>query len=106
MTLLTIIYHSRYGDGYTVVLKVAGPNPQTEQVSEFIKMVFPNAILKDKHLNMLEYQLPSQGLSVSKLFGQLEANRKIFDIEDYSVSQTTLDQVHDICFWYCCECCL
>lgn len=43
---------------------------------------------------MLEYQLPSRGLSVANVFGQLEANRKIFNIEDYSVSQTTLDQVH------------
>jgi hypothetical protein len=42
---------------------------------------------------MLEYQLPSKGLSVSKMFGQIEANRNIFNIEDYSVSQTTLDQV-------------
>lgn len=50
-------------------------------------------LLQDKHHNQLEYQFPSQGLVLSKVFGHLEANRKIFDIEDYSVSQTTLDQV-------------
>ena len=41
----------------------------------------------------MQYQFSSQGLALSKVFGHLEANRKIFDIEDYSVTQTTLDQV-------------
>ncbi|XP_048589175.1 phospholipid-transporting ATPase ABCA1-like isoform X2 [Nematostella vectensis] len=84
---------NKFGDGYTVILRVAGSNPDTEQVCQFIIQCFPNAVLKDKHHNMVEYQIPCQGLSVSRLFGHLEANRKMFDIEDYSVTQTTLDQV-------------
>ncbi|KAL9951119.1 hypothetical protein ACROYT_G043723 [Oculina patagonica] len=84
---------SKFGDGYTVTLRIAGDNPDLEAVSEFIKSLFPAAVLKDQHHNQLQYQFPSQGLLLSQVFGHLEANRKIFDIEDYSVSQTTLDQV-------------
>lgn len=84
---------SKYGDGYTVTLRVGGEIPKLDEVSEFITSLFPGAVLKDKHHNQLEYQFPSQGLVLSQVFGHLEANRKIFDIEDYSVSQTTLDQV-------------
>ncbi|XP_027045418.1 ATP-binding cassette sub-family A member 1-like isoform X2 [Pocillopora damicornis] len=84
---------NKYGDGYTVTLRIGGENPNLEAVSEFIKSLFPSAVLKDQHHNQLQYQFPSQGLVLSKVFGHIEANRKIFDIEDYSVSQTTLDQV-------------
>lgn len=84
---------NKYGDGYTVTLRIGGEEPNLDAVSEFISSLFPGAVLKDKHHNQLEYQFPSQGLVLSKVFGHLEANRKIFDIEDYSVSQTTLDQV-------------
>ncbi|PFX16944.1 ATP-binding cassette sub-family A member 1 [Stylophora pistillata] len=88
-----ILTSHRYGDGYTVTLRIGGEYPDLEAVSEFIKSLFPSAVLKDQHHNQLQYQFPSQGLVLSKVFGHIEANRKIFDIEDYSVSQTTLDQV-------------
>ena len=59
-----------------------------------ILLVHQNTYLtQEQHHNQMEYQFPSRGLVLSKVFGHLEANRKIFDIEDYSVSQTTLDQV-------------
>lgn len=83
----------KFGDGYTVTLRIGGENPDLEGVSQFIKSLFPTAVLKDQHHNQLQYQFPSQDLLLSSVFGHLEANRKIFKIEDYSVSQTTLDQV-------------
>ena len=39
------------------------------------------------------YQLPSAGLSWSSVFRQLETNKDRLGIIDYSVSQTTLEQV-------------
>lgn len=37
---------NRYGDGYTVTLRIGGENPNLEAVSEFIKSLFPSAVLK------------------------------------------------------------
>ena len=37
---------SRFGDGYTVTLRIGGENPDLEGVSEFIKSLFPAAVLK------------------------------------------------------------
>ena len=37
---------SRFGDGYTVTLRIGGENPDLEGVSEFIKTLFPTAVLK------------------------------------------------------------
>ena len=45
---------------------------------------------------MLEYQLHNEGTPLSVVFGELERNRESLKIEEYSVSQTTLDQVSNI----------
>lgn len=43
---------------------------------------------------VLHFQLETEGLSWSYIFGQLERNRAALNIVDYSVSQTTLEQVN------------
>lgn len=42
---------------------------------------------------MLQYQLRSSQSSLARIFSILSKNKKKLHIEDYSVSQTTLDQV-------------
>ena len=42
---------------------------------------------------MLEYQIPMTNLLLSEVFHKLEILRQTNTIEDYSVTQTTLDQV-------------
>lgn len=41
----------------------------------------------------MTYQLPSIGVSWAAVFHQMESNKERLGIVDYSVSQTTLDQV-------------
>uniref|UniRef100_A0A2C9L2Z3 ABCA1-4-like C-terminal R2 regulatory domain-containing protein n=1 Tax=Biomphalaria glabrata TaxID=6526 RepID=A0A2C9L2Z3_BIOGL len=62
-------------------------------IMEFISSTFPTAKLREKHHNMLQYQLPTDNLSLSRLFEAMELAKRDFHVEDYSVSQTTLDQV-------------
>uniref|UniRef100_A0A3Q1ESV0 P-type phospholipid transporter n=1 Tax=Acanthochromis polyacanthus TaxID=80966 RepID=A0A3Q1ESV0_9TELE len=84
---------NRFGDGYTIILRVAGPNPDLRPVMEFIERELPGSTLKEKHRNMLQYQLPSSLTSLARIFSLLSKNKEALSIEDYSVSQTTLDQV-------------
>lgn len=42
---------------------------------------------------MLQYQIPSGVVSLAKIFGSIESSQDQLHIEDYSVSQTTLDNV-------------
>ncbi len=56
---------SRFGDGYTIILRVAGADPQLEPVTEFIERELPGSTLKEKHRNMLQYQLPSSLTSLA-----------------------------------------
>jgi hypothetical protein len=50
--------------------------------------------MKDKHGNKLEYIIPHKGNSLGKIFGVMELNKEKYSIAEYSVSQTTLDQVN------------
>ncbi|XP_028834348.1 phospholipid-transporting ATPase ABCA1a isoform X2 [Denticeps clupeoides] len=84
---------NRFGDGYTIILRVAGPDPDLGRVMEFIERELPGSTLKEKHRNMLQYQLPSSLTSLARIFSLLANNKGHLRIEDYSVSQTTLDQV-------------
>merc|ERR1712035_152361 len=51
------------------------------------------AILKEQHANMLQYQLPAKGLKLADVFSIIEDHRESHRIMDYSLSQTTLDDV-------------
>ncbi|KAI1888287.1 hypothetical protein AGOR_G00183470 [Albula goreensis] len=84
---------NRFGDGYTIILRVGGTDPQLEPVMKFIEAELPGSMLKEKHRNMLQYQLPSSLTSLARIFSILAKNKEQLRIEDYSVSQTTLDQV-------------
>ena len=78
----------------------------------FIREAFPGAVLLEEHQvctmiamlcqimcmidltqGAMTYQLPSVDISWSSIFRQIENNKERLRIVDYSVSQTTLDQV-------------
>ncbi|XP_040445068.1 phospholipid-transporting ATPase ABCA7 isoform X1 [Falco naumanni] len=82
---------NRFGDGYTVVVRVGGPGPAP--VETLMQRRFPGIVLKERHGGLLQYQLPSHAGSLASVFSVLAAHRGPCHIEDYSVSQTTLDQV-------------
>ncbi|KAJ8271261.1 hypothetical protein COCON_G00101200 [Conger conger] len=84
---------SRFGDGYTIILRVSGLDPDLGPVVRFIEAELPGSTLKERHRNMLQYQLPSSLTSLARIFSLLANNKELLHIEDYSVSQTTLDQV-------------
>ncbi|XP_075906360.1 phospholipid-transporting ATPase ABCA1-like [Nelusetta ayraudi] len=84
---------NRFGDGYTIILRVAGPDPDLQPVISFIEQQLPGSTLKEQHRNMLQYQLPTSLTSLARIFSLLSGHKEALSIEDYSVSQTTLDQV-------------
>ena len=58
----------------------------------FIETTFPGSLLKDEHQGYLHYQLKTEE-SWGRLFGLMERAKQDYNIEDYSISQTTLEQV-------------
>uniref|UniRef100_A0AAX7TCS9 P-type phospholipid transporter n=1 Tax=Astatotilapia calliptera TaxID=8154 RepID=A0AAX7TCS9_ASTCA len=94
---LGTIQHLKYkfGDGYVVTMKIkpvkAGLSPELEPVESFMETSFPGCVQREKHYNTLQYEIASS--SLARIFQLVVANKDRLSIEDYSVSQTTLDQV-------------
>lgn len=65
-------------------------------MDSYLKRAFPGIELKEKHQNVLQYQLPSRACSLAYVFDVLSNNYEELGVSDYSVSQTTLDQVSKI----------
>lgn len=76
-----------------MIVRVGGCPAALKPVEDFVQGKFPGSILKEKHHNTLQYQLPYTRGALADIFGQFNRNRRRLAIEDYSVSQTTLDQV-------------
>uniref|UniRef100_A0A3P8P777 P-type phospholipid transporter n=1 Tax=Astatotilapia calliptera TaxID=8154 RepID=A0A3P8P777_ASTCA len=93
---LGTIQHLKYkfGDGYVVTMKIkpvkAGLSPELEPVESFMETSFPGCVQREKHYNTLQYEIASS--SLARIFQLVVANKDRLSIEDYSVSQTTLDQ--------------
>uniref|UniRef100_A0A8C6VCT3 P-type phospholipid transporter n=1 Tax=Naja naja TaxID=35670 RepID=A0A8C6VCT3_NAJNA len=85
----------KYGDGYIVTMKIKAPKlgllPDLNQVEQFMCQNFPRGIQREKHYNMLQYQICTY--SLAKIFRLILSNKGSLNIEEYSISQTTLDQV-------------
>uniref|UniRef100_A0AAQ4PAU9 ABC transporter domain-containing protein n=1 Tax=Gasterosteus aculeatus aculeatus TaxID=481459 RepID=A0AAQ4PAU9_GASAC len=84
---------SRFGDGYTVIVRVGGSPPELKPVEDFVRRSFLGSVLKEKHHNTLQYHLPYTQGALAHIFSQFTSHQQRLGVEDYSVSQTTLDQV-------------
>ncbi|XP_070581084.1 phospholipid-transporting ATPase ABCA3-like isoform X2 [Ptychodera flava] len=85
----------RFGKGYTVLAKVTFTNgePDLTPIKQFIEGTFPGSKLKDEHQGMVHYHITDTRLTWAEIFGKMERAKTKYNIEDYSVSQTTLEQV-------------
>ncbi|KAG8436753.1 hypothetical protein GDO86_007731 [Hymenochirus boettgeri] len=85
----------KFGEGYIVTMKVKSQRqdsvPDPGPAERFIQTNFPGSLQREKHYNMLQYQISSS--SLARIFQLLISNKDHLHIEEYSISQTTLDQV-------------
>ena len=95
---------AKFGEGYSVIIKLhvrpdeqgvdASLEAKTQALMQFVGSMFPGSQLKDQHDGLVHYRIGrAPGLTWAHLFGVVERARSTYDIEDYSVSQTTLEQV-------------
>ncbi|KAH0615615.1 hypothetical protein JD844_005073 [Phrynosoma platyrhinos] len=83
---------NRFGDGYMITVRTKS-SLNVKEVVRFFNRNFPEAILKERHHTKVQYQLKSEQISLAQVFSKMEQVVDILGIEDYSVSQTTLDNV-------------
>jgi len=84
---------STYGTGFLLEITVADTS-LLFAAKEFVIQNFPGSIVVDEHSNMINYEFPVTSISkLSVAFRILEENKTRLQILDYSLSQSTLEQV-------------
>lgn len=48
---------------------------------------------REEHHGMLTFYIPLEAIKWSELFGFMERNRSAMNVEDYSINQTTLEEI-------------
>jgi len=93
MRCLGTIQHlkTRFGKGYHMEINTSEKGLQ--RVKDFVHEHFQGSEMEEVNGARLKYRLPSSTLSLSYIFGTIEKNKKDLDIDDYSVSQSTLEQI-------------
>ncbi|XP_017721811.1 PREDICTED: ATP-binding cassette sub-family A member 2-like, partial [Rhinopithecus bieti] len=81
---------NRFGDGYMITVRTKS-SQSVKDVVRFFNRSFPEAMLKERHHTKVQYQLKSEHISLAQVFSKMERVSGVLGIEDYSVSQTTLD---------------
>ncbi|KAI4454722.1 atp-binding cassette transporter subfamily a abca [Holotrichia oblita] len=91
-----------YGAGYTLEMKLRGGDrtptsasgDRAAELKEFVGGLFPDATLQESFADRLVFSVAQQSVpSLANCFTQLEKAKLELDIEEYSFSQTTLEQV-------------
>ncbi|KAM7416939.1 hypothetical protein PAMA_018832 [Pampus argenteus] len=87
-----VLTSHRFGDGYMITVR-SKRSSNVKDVVRFFNRNFPEAMLKERHHTKVQYQLKSEQISLAQVFSKMEQVVEVLGIEDYSVSQTTLDNV-------------
>ncbi|KAK0403213.1 hypothetical protein QR680_016785 [Steinernema hermaphroditum] len=86
-------FKNPYGTSYNLLVRLKDKK-HSQVLKEAIKEHFPGSVLKEEHLLQLNFELKRrEETSWSVLFTKMERLLDPAGIEDYSLSQTTLEQV-------------
>ncbi|XP_012502961.1 PREDICTED: ATP-binding cassette sub-family A member 3-like [Propithecus coquereli] len=86
---------SKFGSGYSLRAKVRSEGQQEalQEFKAFVDLTFSGSVLEDEHQGMVQYHLLGHNLTWAKVFGIPEEAKKKYMLEDYSVSQVSLEDV-------------
>ncbi|XP_076468788.1 phospholipid-transporting ATPase ABCA3-like isoform X1 [Babylonia areolata] len=88
---------SKFGQGYTLVVKMAtddnGQLVSKEPLVSAIFSKFPGTQKFDDHQGYVHFQVPDASIPLSEVFETMESAKDTLGVEDYSVHQTTLEQI-------------
>jgi len=84
---------STHGTGFQLEMSLKVPDA-AEGIKQFVENNFTGAVLIEVHSMMLNYEIPRESITkLSKAFKLLQDNKESLGIEDYVLSQSTLEQV-------------
>ncbi|KAM6155211.1 phospholipid-transporting ATPase ABCA3-like [Rhynchocyon petersi] len=86
---------NKFGNVYNLKakIKIDKDKNKLEEFKDFITATFPGNIINQEHQGIVDFYIPNKDISWGKVFGVLEDAKLLFNLEDYSFSQITLEQI-------------
>ncbi|KAI5277249.1 Atp-Binding Cassette Sub-Family A Member 8 [Manis pentadactyla] len=86
---------SKFGKGYLLEMKVKRPAQVESLHGEMLRLfLFPQAACQERYSSLMVYKLPVEDVRpLSQAFFKLKIVKQSFDLEEYSLSQSALEQV-------------
>nr|XP_042901523.1 phospholipid-transporting ATPase ABCA3 [Parasteatoda tepidariorum] len=88
---------AKFGQGYTLIIKMRKETSENPESVSAIKVFIGNRLrgaeLKDDHQGMLQYHVTDPSVRLSQLFKLMEEMKSQFNLEDYIISDTSLEQI-------------
>ncbi|XP_055306584.1 phospholipid-transporting ATPase ABCA3-like [Sitodiplosis mosellana] len=92
---------NKFSKGFWITIKMletAGIDSETQHhqisnIKDYIKQNFPGSDLSDEYQGILKFSVSTSDLKWSSMFGLMNQAKETLPIEDYSISQSSLEQV-------------
>ncbi|XP_053781886.1 phospholipid-transporting ATPase ABCA3-like [Desmodus rotundus] len=86
---------NKFSDIYTLTVKIKIDKNENKlkEFKEFIATTFPGNIISQEYQGIIYYHIPRKEICWGKVFSILEEAKVHFNLEDYSISPITLEQV-------------
>lgn len=88
---------NKFGHGYTLFcrmgLNASGLVSSSEPLVNFLKATFPDTEVFDDNQGYVHFRIPNDNAKLGQIFGVMEHAKRQFSVDDYSVHQTTLEQI-------------
>lgn len=90
---------TKFGGGYTLEVKLRqtqedDADDQLEALNDYVKAIFPQVVILEQFGDRVQYKVPSDNVkALSVVFSAVESAKDRLKIEEYSFSQSTLEQV-------------
>ncbi|CAH4032670.1 unnamed protein product [Pieris brassicae] len=88
---------NKFSQGFTLTIKVKsgdneGPS-NIDLIKSYVMVNFNRPRLMEEYQGLITYYLPDRTVSWAKMFGIMERAKKSLPLEDYSILQTSLEQI-------------
>jgi len=83
---------NKFGGGYKLTVS-ADDLAHLETIEKLVKEIIPSATLTSTIATTQVYHVEKKNTSISKLFADMESKKQDYGIEDWGISQTTLEEV-------------
>uniref|UniRef100_A0A8C6ACI4 ATP-binding cassette sub-family A member 3-like n=1 Tax=Marmota marmota marmota TaxID=9994 RepID=A0A8C6ACI4_MARMA len=86
---------NKFGNIHTLTAKIniSKDEDKVKEFKKFVEKTFPGNVQNQEYQGIIGYFIPSKEICWGKVFSILEKAKVLFNLEDYSISQITLEQI-------------